>query len=523
MEIYVLINEQPQGPYTPDMIREGLKTGELQSTQLAALAGSADWIPLSVMMQSWGPAAAAGTRYGGPAAKPNKPGKKLLGPIVVGTLLLIAGAAGVFWWRFFGDSGPVIKVTTPVEPGFPNTLAELNTWYVEPPAGQNAATFFLQGFDALQITEADRASLPVVGQSALPPLGSPLPPKVKAGIAALSQRNKAAWENFQKGAQCEQSRYPLDLNKGYDTLLPHLTKLKQTLHAGELTAVLLVSLAEAQSLKQEPVFISQLVRVAGVTIATETLERVLNSAALPSADLSRLAGAFAKAEAGESAGTGFTRACGGERASVLATFDLPPDRLAETLKNLSGAKPAESGGALQNLALKKVTRNLKSQRAFAEETFNRALVLRQQPFPGRLATKDYFNTRMAEAKTNDFELCLLLLPALANQTLKEAGGLAELRLAQTAIALEQFRAPNGDHYPAGLAELAAQLATASNDPFDGQPLRYHKTATGYQLYSIGADLKDDGGQRESAGKGDLVFEIVKAPKAVPQSGGAIRN
>ena len=53
------------------------------------------------------------------------------------------------------------------------------------------------------------------------------------------------------------------------------------------------------------------------------------------------------------------------------------------------------------------------------------------------------------------------------------------------------------------------------NPFDGQPLRYRKHDSGYLLYSIGPDLKDDGGQRLASGKGDLVFEVIKPPKATP--------
>jgi len=37
---------------------------------------------------------------------------------------------------------------------FPRTLPEINAWYAEPPAGQNAATVFAQGFAALQIRQS---------------------------------------------------------------------------------------------------------------------------------------------------------------------------------------------------------------------------------------------------------------------------------------------------------------------------------------------------------------------------------
>ena len=103
----------------------------------------------------------------------------------------------------------------------------------------------------------------------------------------------------------------------------------------------------------------------------------------------------------------------------------------------------------------------------------------------------------------------MALPGLDRQFLRDARGLAETRLMQTAVALEQSRSAKGGKYADTVASLSPEfLAAVPTDPFDGQPLRYHKTATGYLLYSIGPDLKDDGGKPESGGKGDLVFKIV---------------
>ena len=77
--------------------------------------------------------------------------------------------------------------------GLPQTPAELDAWYVEPPAGQNAATFNLRGIKALQIKGADQiADLPVLGKLPAPPPGTPLPPPVKSTLADFVQRNRDA-------------------------------------------------------------------------------------------------------------------------------------------------------------------------------------------------------------------------------------------------------------------------------------------------------------------------------------------
>jgi hypothetical protein len=95
-------------------------------------------------------------------------------------------------------------------------------------------------------------------------------------------------------------------------------------------------------------------------------------------------------------------------------------------------------------------------------------------------------------------------------TRKEVKSLANLRLAKTAVALERFHGTHQNIYPDSLAELAPEfLPQIPKDPYDGQPLRYHKTTTGYQLYSVGPNLRDDGGQRGKQDDGDIVFEVVK--------------
>jgi hypothetical protein len=236
---------------------------------------------------------------------------------------------------------------------------------------------------------------------------------------------------------------------------------------------------------------------------------MLNSIAISTADLNRLSIAIASAEAEESAGAGFTRGWAGERAGILTVLSLPRPQLERYLKQFGAIDPGPA--AAQAQSVKKMTENVGPQRAFAEETFNHLIVMRQQPFPDRLKSREYFTERQVQAKAKGFYICAADWPGLEKIILREARGLAETRLMQAAIALEQNRSANGGKYTDSLASLSPEfLPVVPSDPFDGQPLRYRKTAHGYLLYSIGQDLKDDGGKRESDGKGDLVFEIVNA-------------
>lgn len=69
-------------------------------------------------------------------------------------------------------------------------------------------------------------------------------------------------------------------------------------------------------------------------------------------------------------------------------------------------------------------------------------------------------------------------------------------VAAVELALEAFHQDHGT-WPDALNELVPRyLATLPLDPFDSQshPLRYRRTPTGYCLYSIGPDGRDDAGR-----------------------------
>jgi hypothetical protein len=70
---------------------------------------------------------------------------------------------------------------------------------------------------------------------------------------------------------------------------------------------------------------------------------------------------------------------------------------------------------------------------------------------------------------------------------------AELRCAAAALAAERYRLAKG-HWPDRLDALVPDyLAAVPNDPFDGRPLRLHRRADGIVIYSIGPDGTDDDG------------------------------
>lgn len=88
----------------------------------------------------------------------------------------------------------------------------------------------------------------------------------------------------------------------------------------------------------------------------------------------------------------------------------------------------------------------------------------------------------------------IALPALMGQIERMARLQSALDQAAIACALERHRLARGA-YPSMLAELHPTfLAQIPHDIVNGQPLRYARQGEGFRLYSVGWDLRDEGGR-----------------------------
>ena len=106
-------------------------------------------------------------------------------------------------------------------------------------------------------------------------------------------------------------------------------------------------------------------------------------------------------------------------------------------------------------------------------------------------------------------LTRMLVPALSKCAERAAESDARHRLAQTALAAMAWRGKHG-RMPTALEDLAPEvLPRVPIDPFDGRPLRKTTRDGKVVLYSIGPDLKDDGGAawENETRTGDLTFRL----------------
>ncbi len=108
-------------------------------------------------------------------------------------------------------------------------------------------------------------------------------------------------------------------------------------------------------------------------------------------------------------------------------------------------------------------------------------------------------------------LAYVLRPSLQRAQQHRDEAQAEIALCRTVLDLKAFQSAHG-HYPDTLGQLAQPLL---EDPFSGQPFLYRREGQGFVLYSVGWDLKDDGGRPnvDTDGKplesGDLVWRCER--------------
>jgi len=106
-----------------------------------------------------------------------------------------------------------------------------------------------------------------------------------------------------------------------------------------------------------------------------------------------------------------------------------------------------------------------------------------------------------------------VLPAVSAYPDRAAEGDARHRLARLAVAMAICRVKTGA-LPESLDKLAPDfIETIPTDPFNGEPLRMTPGPDGGAiLYSVGPDLKDDGGQPLDGKKkrtGDVIFRLAE--------------
>ena len=350
----------------------------------------------------------------------------------------------------------------------------------------------------------------------------PVPPQPQAPAAdvllALSLYDSVL-DELRQAARRPESRFPLeyDADNPAAILLPYLAGLKNCVRPLQLRASaeldagqtdkaledvqLMLRLAEA--IRNEPIFISQLVRIALVNIALQPVWEGLADHKWSNEQLVVLERELKPLDMLAAHRT----AMRGEQTFSAGVIDyLRRNRDFSVLGEpfARGSVPAivsrliPSGWFYQN--------QLYCARCMVRYYVPLADTERRIISPAAARHVDEVYT-VENRHLNPFNLLgRMLLPALSNGVKKFASAQVSVDLARVACALERYRLANGQ-YPDALDALAPTfIPTLPHDIINGQPLHYRRTdapsspngddpAGGrFILYSVGWNETDDGGQ-----------------------------
>lgn len=419
-------------------------------------------------------------------------------------IVLVVIIAGFVFFRIILRAKLQARLDAISAAGYPVTCAELDDWYAMPESAENAADYMTEAFSHFHKLEEGEESelMPVVGRAKLPLRTEALAEETKTLITGYLADNEQTLELLHKGAAIEHSRYPIDLSKGFEALMPYLSdirtgtrllKLEAVVHAENDKPQMAVgsiasSIGLARSLSKEPLLISQLVRIACQTLAVSTVERVINRTEFTDAQLVSLSRILANAEDPSA----MVRAFAGERCVGASIFKMPAAQIPRML-DMAGDRPHLLG--VLAISLYKFVGLADMDAAVYLDLMNDYIKAMQLPPHQRQEAASAVDTKFGEISRIHVFL-RVIMPALSRVTTLDVRTIAQVRTAQAGLAIERYHLATGK-LPDSLSNLLpAYLDTTPKDPFDGKDLRYKKLETGFVVYSIGEDGNDDGGKEK---------------------------
>jgi hypothetical protein len=406
------------------------------------------------------------------------------------------------------------------------------TQYVQPPDNPRAEP---AGDPAAE--KVDRQYLPIQGDAELTK-GETIPREVEEAIRTFVELKQNVLESAYQGAQLDRAWFA-PAREDWQMQLNHYGPLRETariLYIDVLRHILdrdeegavrgvLAMLRVADALAQEPLIMSQIVRVALRDMAFEAMGEILSRLELSKEQLAELSRAIEAAPA-------FTletiqHAVAGEAAFMgifedqLLAMAGEDDDEGNWLSRATGEVSASAlfsawtllgQTSFSRIAMARIlfwtidTGDLPTQVAV-----NRRMDPWQPEFTGQLIIP---GSREDPEPTISIRAFTAQMYANSFYSIYTFGvrAMTDAALAGTALAVEQYEREHSA-LPDSLDALTPKyLAEVPTDPFSGDPLRYRHTDTGYLVYSVGYDQEDDGGNKPPEKislreDGDLLYEI----------------
>lgn len=239
-----------------------------------------------------------------------------------------------------------------------------------------------------------------------------------------------------------------------------------------------------RAIGSDPTMISQLVRMATDAIAVSTVERILNLGE-PTEGLSELQADLLQ----QSMFPYIRHSMRGERAFVHRMYEITDSgENTSTPGGKAGAGLPTTGNSVTVWGLRI---NLPTDHAYSLKMLTQYVEASKLPPEQQLeAVKAIVRPQKNDAR---YTMTSNLVPALDKGL--EAGLRTKGKLVATAVgvACERYRQKFGQ-WPLTLDMIPKDiLSEIPNDPYTGKPITYKRLPDGIKVYTIGPDMKDDGG------------------------------
>jgi hypothetical protein len=417
-------------------------------------------------------------------------------------VLLVVGIVGA---RVAGRSGLKRELAAARAKGLPTNPKELEAWYAAVPAAENAALKVVEAQGLLvdgpkEVEEFDWRAQPE---------DQPLEALFIVRLDEHLRKNEPALKLLHEAAGLKRSRYPTDLSKAPDLSFTHLLGVKRATQLLRWEAVsraergdsagaakaLRTGFAVAGTLAEEPLLISELVRIACVSILLPGMERVVSVAQLSEAEWEALAEITRKAE--ESCQRALFRAFAGERAfantgrkytfeeyqqmTVMGVLvggggngwisDAPEfvRKFLYEMRNLLGISERDTSFYMRGLG--------RLIEASEQKDFCNATELVEADLTREMARRPYV-----------YLFSGMSLRSMFGTPKKEIMLLARLRCARVALEMERVRVRTGS-LPKVEELVPGVLAELPRDPLDGKALEVRKLENGYEVVAVGTDTE----------------------------------
>lgn len=349
--------------------------------------------------------------------------------------------------------------------------------------------------------------------SALSPEKRKSDPQAWTDAIEISRESEADRAMAELASSRPESRFYVKWSDGFSSLLPHLAcmrtlarlfanqalvdarngKTKDSLHSVEMTFRI------AESLRNEPGAISQLVRFAVIDMASQALVDVGQMCDISLADAKQLYDYLGTINLRP----GMTWALNGERPAVLAVYS--------SIRHGSGI----TGGPVSNQGMVAGLTTIARPFIYADELRflrNASTMMNCS----EMSCRSYMQAHLVKKMVPDqpgMSLANAMIPAMSRVVTTTWMRTAQISGDRIFLALAAFKNHYGA-YPGTLAELKSRLGwEIPMDPFSENAYVYKPKADGFVLYSLGPDMKDDGGDDKGIKKyerqGDIVWKIER--------------